>query len=247
MNTEWTQQVSALAEEEQRRSHCPQVEAEHLLLAMLHLDDAVGDALRQQGVSLEVARQACEHVHPVEEKEAGTPGETRFREGVQATLERAANQPLPDVALLQLLLQDPSERTTKVLQELRIAYENLRLPTQKKLPPPDLQITHQSVVPAPSKAVWAVVSDPSRLHEWASFVFDHCELDPTGVPITWSDPGTKRHGLLTVVTDGSRSENLILVERPLKELRWDIVEPENRTTPPAACVSPSNLTNREPT
>ncbi|RRD04311.1 SRPBCC family protein [Arachnia propionica] len=230
MSTDWTQRISALAEEEQQRSTHPEVDADHLLLALLGLDGAVSDALRQQGVTLEAARQACERIHTPHHEE-DSPGEARYRDGIRATLERAASQTLPDVALLQLLLQDPSERVKQVLQELHITYENLRLPALKGIPH-EVQFTHQRVIPASPKTVWAVVSDPTRLHEWASSFFDHCELDPMGVPITWNDPRTERRWLVTVTTHDTRSEHLLIVEKPVRELRWDTVDPEDRTTPP---------------
>lgn len=224
--TDWMQQIRAQAEEEQRRSRCPEVDADHLLLAMLGLGGAVADALRQQGVTLEGARRACERIRPPH-RMAAPPDGNSYRDGICATLERAASQPQPDVALLQLLLLDPTGRVRRALRELHITHETLRLPIPEEQPY-EWRIEHQRVIPAAPKAVWGVISDPTRAHEWLSSFFDHCQLDPMGVLITWSDPGTERRGLVTVTKNDSRNEHLLIVEKPLRELRWDSIAPEAR-------------------
>ncbi len=59
----WFREMSVLAEDEQRRSGHPDIDTEHLFLALLSIGGPVTQALAGQGVTLSGAREAFADVH----------------------------------------------------------------------------------------------------------------------------------------------------------------------------------------
>lgn len=59
----WFRDMSVLAEDEQRRSGHPEIEVEHLFLALLSIGGPVTEALAEGGVALASAREAFANVH----------------------------------------------------------------------------------------------------------------------------------------------------------------------------------------
>ena len=139
----WFREMSVLAEDEQRRSRHPEIDSEHLLLALVSIGGPVSDALAGRGVTLASTREAAERTHRERIAKLGislpeeTPrtipvepyrGEFRYRKELRTALEKAACQPQPDVSLFRHLLQEPSGRVREALQDLGVAPESLDLP-----------------------------------------------------------------------------------------------------------------------
>lgn len=159
----WFREMSVLAEDEQRRSRHPEIDSEHLLLALVSIGGPVSDALAGRGVTLASTREAAERTHRERIAKLGislpeeTPrtipvepyrGEFRYRKELRTALEKAACQPQPDVSLFRHLLQEPSGRVREVLQDLG---SHLRALTSRPPRPPQ---------PMPSSPIAA--SSPHR-------------------------------------------------------------------------------------
>lgn len=197
----WFRDMSVLAEDEQRRSGHPEIEVEHLFLALLSIGGPVTEALAEGGVALASAREAFANVHARHLVALGvevpTPSKTArripaskarggfvYREGVRTLLEDAANQPLQDVALFRALLAEPSGHIREVLRELDVDPDVLLLslgPSEDRPAVEDGGSGYRRFLPAPAEDVWALVSDPDRWLEWNGFEFDRVEIADGGV------------------------------------------------------------------
>lgn len=217
----WFREISVLAEDEQRRWRHPEIDVEHLLLALVGIGGPVSHALAQRGVTLDAAREACETTHrqrvarlgvtlPPSETAPRIPddpgrGEFRYRHGVRPMLERAATAPRPDVALFSALLKEPSGRISEVLSALDLDPESLEFGDAEQ-PPPEARFTYRRFVAAPPEQVWALLSDPKRWLEWNDVTHARAEVDSSGTvhasPRGKADTGTE-HTLR--VTEPSRS------------------------------------------
>lgn len=196
----WFRDVSVLAEDEQRRSGHPEIDLEHLFLALVSVGGPVTDMLARHGVTLASAREAFERTH---EKGLGRlgialppdgtsrtipPGSARggftYREGVRKLLEDAARQPAPDVALLRVLLGEPSGHIHDALREMDVDPGSLGVPSENSARPSsrgEHALEYRRFVSAPPEAVWALISDPDRWLEWNDFEFEHAEVLDRGV------------------------------------------------------------------
>lgn len=217
----WFREISVLAEDEQRRWRHPEIDVEHLLLALVGIGGPVSDALAQRGVTLDAAREACETTHRQRVARLGVTlspsetaptipdgpdrGEFRYRHGVRPMLEQAATAPRPDVALFSALLKEPSGRISEVLSALDVDPESLEF-TEAEQPPPEARSTYRRFVAAPPEQVWALLSDPKRWLEWNDLTHARAEVDSSGMvhasPRGKADTGTE-HTLR--VTEPSRS------------------------------------------
>nr|WP_236571399.1 Clp protease N-terminal domain-containing protein [Microbacterium hydrocarbonoxydans] len=131
----WFREISVLAEDEQRRAAHPEIDVEHVFLALLGIGGPVTDALAREGVTLGTARAEFQSLHAGRLARLGvTPataidgdrripeGSTRggfvYREGVRTMLENAAASPHPDLTLFTALLDEPTGHVREVLRDL---------------------------------------------------------------------------------------------------------------------------------
>jgi uncharacterized protein YndB with AHSA1/START domain len=197
----WFREVSILADDEQRRSGHPEIDVEHLFLALVSIGGSVTDALGDRGVTLATARDAFERLHAhrlsslgivLPAARAGTrripEGNARggfvYREGVRKILELASNQSHQDVALLTALIEEPSAHIDEVLQELGVDADELVLSASQMAGRADRRepsTEYRRFVAAAPDTVWAMVSDPDRWMEWNAFEFDRAEPDENGI------------------------------------------------------------------
>jgi uncharacterized protein YndB with AHSA1/START domain len=197
----WFREMSVLAEDEQRRSGHPEIDVEHLFLALVSIGGPVTDALTDRGVSLVTAREAFEQLHahrlsslgivaPRTENsspripEGNTRGGFVYRAGVRKTLEFAAGQPSPDVALLTALINEPSAHIAEVLHELGVEPDRLALSATQDTGRADRSersTEYRRFIAASPASAWAMVSDPSRWLEWNGFEFGRADTDENGV------------------------------------------------------------------
>ena len=197
----WFREMSVLAEDEQRRSGHPEIDVEHLFLALLSIGGPVTDALAGQAVTLATAREAFAGMHAHRTAQLGvrvseSPESAKripdsnarggfvYRDGVRKMLEDASNQTVQDVALFNALIDEPSGHIREVLRELDadpddlvLAATRIREDNQEEEQPLD----YRRFVPAAPNAVWALVSDPDRWLEWNGFEFERVDIAETGV------------------------------------------------------------------
>lgn len=144
----WFREVSVLAEDEQRRSEHPEIDVEHLFLALVSIGGPVTDALARQGVTLGSAREAFERIHthrlsrlgirvsdnPVQRSipESSARGGFVYRDGLRRILENAAKQREPDVALFTELLAEPTGHIREAFATCTSTSKRFSSPT----PPP---------------------------------------------------------------------------------------------------------------
>lgn len=191
----WFREVSVLAEDEQRRAGHPEIDAEHLLLGLIGIGGAVTDALADRGVTLPRAREACAALHERRAASlgvalAGTAGERIpdhhaprgfvFRADVRRMLERAASRPVPDVALLRALCDEPSGHARDVLAVLDVDAGELlgavgSSANAEDAAPAGGQL--RRFLPAPPEKVWELLSDPERFLAWNDFEFEAAAVD----------------------------------------------------------------------
>lgn len=226
----WFREMSVLAEDEQRRSRHPEIDSEHLLLALVSIGGPVSDALAEQGVTLVSARAAAMRIHREriarlgislpEEAPPAPPvepsrGEFLYRKGLRTVLEKAASQPQPDVHLFRHLLQEPSGRVAEMLQDLDVAPETLEF-TATEPTAPDDRFTYRRFLAAPPETVWDLLSDPNRWLEWNDLFFTDAEAGQTGTVRARTRDSSPRW-----------SEHRLTIEEPSASLRWDFFLPEH--------------------
>lgn len=197
----WFREVSVLAEDEQRRSGHPEIDVEHLFLALLSIGGSVTDALAGQGVTLVNAREAFAGLHVrraarlgvrVDESadsarripDSNARGGFVYRDGVRKMLEDASSKKAPDIALFTELVDEPSGHIREVLRELDVDPDDLVLDdarTGEADTAVEQSQDYRRFVPAAPDAVWALVSDPDRWLEWNGFEFERVEVTGSGV------------------------------------------------------------------
>lgn len=185
----WFRHISVLAEDEQRRSGHPEIDAEHLLLALVGAGGPVTQSLGRAGVTLESARAAFDEGHRrrlgrlgiaafADDTGARTipPGNARgsfrYRPGVRSMLEAASRRPQPDIALFAALTSEPSGHVREALRELGVEPDGLDLTAPddglapRGAPSAAGAEEYRRFVPAAPLDVWQLVSDPARWSEW---------------------------------------------------------------------------------
>jgi len=183
------QQVSIAAKEEASRYDLPQVDVDHLLLALLVGGGPAGELLRAQGVTLGAARRATEQVRADHIARLGivppaaAPGPIRNpaigdMEWTPRALKVVSSLGDPDdLALLVGLLEEPSGLVVDVLSMAGVDVAALRAAvagpraTAGTSPPSSFsagwrEVTHTGFVPAPVADVWALLTDPERRRVW---------------------------------------------------------------------------------
>lgn len=198
------QQISIAAKEEASRYDLPQVDVDHLLLALLVGGGSAGELLRGQGLTLDAARRATEQVRaqhvarlgivvpavqprPIRDPSFGEIDWTRRALNVVR-----GNDDRGELGLLTRLLDEPSRLVVEVLAEagvdrgaLAAALADPRTAAGAApvaVSDPDWPgVTRTGFAPAPVAEVWALVSDLARRAEWDDTVRS---VQPVG-PDVW--------------------------------------------------------------
>lgn len=195
----WFREMSVLAEGEQRAAGHPDIDVEHLFLALLSVGGPVTDALASERISLERARNVFADIHsrriealgirlPTADEggrrlpdDAGR-GEFRYRPGVRRMLEDASAHARPDAALFATLVAEPSGHVREALRELVVEPDAIMASIQvgSAAEPATEPFEYRRFVPAALEEVWALVSNPSRWLEWNNFDFERAEVAGVG-------------------------------------------------------------------
>jgi hypothetical protein len=250
------QRVSIAAKEEASRYDLPQIDLDHLLLALLISGGPAGVLLREQGATLDATRTATEQVRARHIARLGVvppPADPRpIRDPslgdidwTPRAIQVVSNTSEPgELDLLQALLDEPSGLVTEVLAEagvdpvaLRAALAERRrvAGTADSTGTPDqdwLAVTHTGFAPAPVGAVWALVSDPARRPEW----------DTTVGGVRPTEPDVWEMTLATTRPDGRpvrhrpehvRAHHRLTAYEPEELVEWEVTLPDQRGTRPA--------------
>ncbi|MGO1265805.1 MAG: Clp protease N-terminal domain-containing protein [Microbacterium gubbeenense] len=182
--------LSITASEEASRFGVPEVDIEHVLLALVIDEGSAGRTLRGLGITLDAARSAVTGLHHDQlaalgiDAEMPEAGRIRFLEqGGSDWTDRAMKlltesgsrgKPGDAVAVLREALTEPSGTVEGILAALGVTPTDvtLRLDQAQLVRNRDaarrgaLSRTHSVFVPAPATDVWGLVSDPDSLPEW---------------------------------------------------------------------------------
>ncbi|MDO4887850.1 MAG: SRPBCC family protein [Actinomycetaceae bacterium] len=205
----WYNDMAMLSQDEQLRAGHPEINAEHLFLALLSTGGPVTDALASRGVTLGRAREEFVQLHArrlealgiqltqIAEEQRRIPDTvstaSAYGPGVETMLLQASKKPQPDVALFDSLLREASGHISEALHGLGITPDSLtfeppprtgdaRAPGEQ----PDcggelIVVEHRHVIPAPPEDVWALIGDPDRFLEWNDLEYEHAETTDAGV------------------------------------------------------------------
>jgi uncharacterized protein YndB with AHSA1/START domain len=248
----WFREVSVLAEDEQRRSGHPEIDVEHLFLALMSVGGSVTDSLARQGVTLEAARATFEHIHARHLLSIGVvasglqdagrripDGNARggyaYRDGVRKMLEEASAAPVPDVALFRALLDEPSGHAREALRELRVDPDALDLtaaPQQESHARSGRAGEYRRFMASAPDTVWALVSDPDRWLEWNDFEFEEAETTRSGL-IEARARARHPDGKPMRARAGSRVSQFVVSRfEPHRLIEWERSFPDTNTTGP---------------
>ncbi|WP_086819900.1 Clp protease N-terminal domain-containing protein [Allokutzneria sp. NRRL B-24872] len=173
--------LSVLARDETSRRGHPEVDVEHLFLALLLSGGGAGNTLRGLGITVERARAAVEAVHaeriaslgieapPIPTSPIREPGsrEIYFSERAVEVV-----QARDDIGILRALVDEPSGLVDAILRQLGLTADEVHQAAEAVPPQPKLPRTavHSGFIPAPVKTVWALLADPARRPEWDTAV-----------------------------------------------------------------------------
>lgn len=244
------QQISITAKEEASRYDLPQVDVDHLLLALLVGGGSAGELLRGQGLTLDAARRATEQVRaqhvarlgivvpavqprPIRDPSLGEIDWTRRALNVVR-----GNDDRGELGLLAGLLDEPSGLVLEVLAEAGVHLGALRARlTDRRAasgPAPVAAsdrdwpgVTRTGFAPASVTEVWALVSDLARRVEWDDTVRSVQRVGPdvweTEVTSSRPDgrPARRRPGY-------TRARHRRTAYEPEELVEWEITLPELR-------------------
>lgn len=245
------QRVSIAAKEEASRYDHPQIDLDHLLLALLVGGGPAGELLRAQGLTLDAARRATEKVRADHIARLGVvppaaaprpirdPSIGEIVWAPRALKVVNHNDERGELGLLAGLLDDPSRLAAEVLTEGGVDLDALRRalaesrpaapPTRVTAPadPGWTGVTHGGFVPAPVGDVWALVADPARRPEW-----DHAvgTVSPIG-PEVWETTAatTQPDGRPAHPRPGSvRAHHRLTAYEPEKLVEWEVTLPDQQ-------------------
>jgi ATP-dependent Clp protease ATP-binding subunit ClpA len=235
----WFREMSILAEDEQRRSDHPEIDVEHLFLALVSIGGPVTDFLAEHGVTLTAARAAFERIHARRLSGIGVSvpegaarripaGNTRggfvYREGVRKLLEDAANEPAQDVALFRALLDQPSGDAREVLRDLGVDPDALGQTATTEVDSATRShraAEYQRFVGEKPAAVWALVSDPDRWLEWNEFEFDSAETTDDGIIRAYARERRQDGKPMKLKPEFAVSEFVVSRFEPPRLIQWE--------------------------
>lgn len=185
------QSISAAAADEATRAGSPEIDIEHLFLALVVSDGPAGRILRSRGITLDSAREAIAAVHDRELQSLGIAapameplpklplGEVQMDWSHRAhEAFRGVDGELDGSGLLAALLAEPSGAIEQILAELAVDRDALHSDIDRSRTPRVsaeelhehrgryLPITVEGFAPAPLEQVWELASDPLRIPVW---------------------------------------------------------------------------------
>lgn len=235
-----SQRISLVASEEACRLAHPEVDVDHVLLALLLTDGPAGAVLRAHGVTLAAARDAVEREHADLVASLGVTPPTvapePLREGAgldwsprALVLMRGMTDWSTDLPLLGALLDEPSGFVRRVVGRLGVEEISLRrglvdgdvpdAPADPLAGDDDWVVhTHHGFVPVDPPEVWTLAADPLRRPRWDSSV---ATVEPAGEGV-WrlvsvEDPGSRRR-----TSEEQRASTLRMVDQePDRLVEWE--------------------------
>jgi ATP-dependent Clp protease ATP-binding subunit ClpC len=113
------------------------IEQEHILLALVQVDGAAGDLLREQGANIEAVRQIVDRLMPESQKSSAKGRTITLGESTQRTLERVVeiagryshNFIAPEHIMLAITLQ-PEARIKEIMKESGLDPDHIREETE---------------------------------------------------------------------------------------------------------------------
>ena len=190
------QQLSQVAMEEASRLGLHEGDLELLFAALAVNDQAAGRALRSIGITLDRVRAANDAMHAAHLARLGVsvdtlnPRRTVFRDTGEFTwaprtvnvIEAAGDESRGYAeAVLRALLAEPSGQIDDLLKRLDTSAGEIRVALAAEAARLDVDSKADNgtsgrndtvvevFVPAPAEAVWGLLADPARLHEWHPF------------------------------------------------------------------------------
>lgn len=230
----------------------PEIEVEHILLAVIGGDGAAGRMLRDREVTMDDARTAVEAAHDARVADLGVaPAPWVHRQtsdpfGGDVDWSPAAIKLLDhpqgatdDVLILRALLDEPTGFIVDVLARLGLDVDDLRAWSAEPQERPVvgepgmaddagwLRVTYSAFAPAEPGEVWALVSDPQRRRDW----------DNTTEAVVQIDSGVWHLHAARVRPDGRRarwspgprrSRLELISSEPGEAVEWETTWPHRR-------------------
>lgn len=195
-SADWMRRLTVLADDERARQHHPEVDCEHLFLALLSLGGPVTTALAEAGVTLDAARAelAVRHAEriaglgiTIEAPEPNGPIPPYSARGQVDYSDRALSlmRSIPfdsgaaaSLAAWKALRDEPSVDVDGLLARLGADADAIErsaaahaddaaTPTHGRKPHRDGHWSeYRTFVTAPPDELWALISDPARWMEW---------------------------------------------------------------------------------
>lgn len=257
---ERSQRIATAAIDECRRLGHPQIDLEHLFLALLVVGGPAGKVLRSQGISLAAAREAVEGVHAERIASFGiaspvlagsTVPEPTYAQITWTERARRVSGALgglngDDRPLLMALLDEPSGLVEEVLAELGVRPDGVRQAAENYRPedaapadsdPKDdgawLAVGVEGYVPAPLTEVWALVSDPTRRMEWDSFTHSGAQVQDDGLLVLTAATTRADGKRLRFPPDRVRTAHAVVTSEDERLIEWEITAPDRPEAPAA--------------
>lgn len=245
-----SQAISVAAKEEQELLGHPEIDVEHLFLALVIVGGVSSRVLEDLGVTLRDARGACARVHaeqlaplgmefPSMESAAAIPdpsvGGFRWSDRGRGVMRKAELQD-DDRGLLLALLEEPSGHVSRIVRQLgvsetavREAARGCRVPVSPpgagKTPVGKHAVSFTARVPSPPAAVWALVADPDRRLEWEGYFFESFIQRTDGVLVATAR-GRRPDGKTARIRPELRiSEHVLSACEPQQFIEWEISWP----------------------
>lgn len=187
----WYHEMRVLADQERTRLGHPEIDLEHLLLALIGIGGPVAEAVAAGGADIRDARRALAGLHAERLAALGVrlsepagaprrgwlPSAAPLTRRAQLALERAARRERPEAALFETLRREPSGHIALLLQRLGCPGPLPEPPEGSTLDrsseaqtapaPRNLEwVLHRAFVPDTPGRLWRLLSDPARWLEW---------------------------------------------------------------------------------
>lgn len=253
-----SQQVTVAASEECARLGHPQIDVEHLLLALLLTESNAGRRLRDLGIGIDQARVAVTRVHQERVASLGVdvppalPGrmDSAAAGGIEWSpralrLMKSLPTTSDSLPLLKALLDEPSGLTLQIIRTLGVDETAAHAAATKQHAPPTAgaaresagvkergwrSVRHDAFAPAPPAQVWALIADPVRRLEWDSLLV--ASVQPVGEGVVELMASTTAPDGLRVRTRPKQVRMCqTTVERGHQRIEWETTWPDVTHSP----------------
>ncbi|WGW13274.1 Clp protease N-terminal domain-containing protein [Saxibacter everestensis] len=247
---ELSQQVSIAANEEASRWGQPQIDIDHVFLALLVTGGRAGHILRGQDVSLDEARTAVQALHAEQVASLGISvpemepvpiadpsiGNIDWSPRGLAVM-RDSSDYSDDLDLLVALIDEPSGFISAVLKRLRLDPNEVRRAVGEARATPDTDrvadpgnsgwcsVSNTGFIPASLAQVWALLADVSRRPEWDSCVGRVERVDAESWDL-WVATRRSDGKPVRIRRDFRRSRIRQIAIEPQHRVVWEITQPD---------------------